>query len=152
RAGAAAPRAISPRVRGHDAAREPRRAGAAAWRVAVGALACAISTAAEQVHARGVPRVRAVRRKFLAFVWIDRLADHAVAVLVRKLCQHSGLSPQEARALERLRPRLVEASRGTDLVRQGDKPDASIFLLRGMLGRYHTLAEGERQYLALHVA
>lgn len=41
---------------------------------------------------------------------------------------------------------------GTDLVRQGDKPDVSIFLLSGMLGRYRTLGGGERQYLALHIA
>ena len=80
------------------------------------------------------------------------MADRTVATFLHKLRQHSALSSREERALARLRPRLVEAPRGTELVRQGDKPDVSIFLLRGMLARYHTLAEGDRQYLALHIA
>ena len=80
------------------------------------------------------------------------MPDQAVATFLRKLRQHSALSSREERALARLRPHLVEAARGADLVRQGDRPDVSIFLLRGMLARYHTLAEGERQYLALHIA
>jgi len=106
----------------------------------------------EQVRTRGVPRVPAFRGQFSRFVRIDRLPDQAVATFLRKLRQHSALSSREERALARLRPHLVEAARGADLVRQGDRPDVSIFLLRGMLARYHTLAEGERQYLALHIA
>jgi CRP-like cAMP-binding protein len=80
------------------------------------------------------------------------LPDPTIAALVRKLRQHSSISAREERALARLRPRVFEAARGTDLVRQGDKPDVSIFLLSGMLARYHTVAAGDRQYLALHIA
>jgi CRP-like cAMP-binding protein len=78
--------------------------------------------------------------------------EKAVAALLRKLRQHSALSGREERALGRLRPRLSHAAPATDLVRQGDKPDVSIFLLSGMLARYHTVAQGDRQYLSLHVA
>jgi len=80
------------------------------------------------------------------------LPDQIIASLLHRLCQHSALSSREERALARLHPRFAEVTRGTDLVRQGDRPDVSIFLLRGMLARYHTLVEGDRQYLALHIA
>lgn len=80
------------------------------------------------------------------------MADEPGTYLFRKLQQHSELSTRECRALAKLRPVVTSAAAGTDLVRQGDKPDHSIFLLRGMLARYHTLAGGERQYLALHIA
>jgi CRP-like cAMP-binding protein len=80
------------------------------------------------------------------------VTDEAVAPLIGKLRQHSTLSTREERALAKLRPSLTRAAAGSDLVRQGDKPDKSIFLVSGMLARYHTLSGGERQYLALHIA
>ena len=80
------------------------------------------------------------------------MPDPSVTALIGKLQQHSSLTVREARAFARLRPRVSEATRGTDLVRQGDKPDVSIFLIEGMLARYHTVAAGDRQYLSLHIA
>ena len=80
------------------------------------------------------------------------MPEEANAIFFRKLRQHSALSTREERALARLQPRLSRVAPGTDLVRQGDKPDVSIFLLSGMLARYHTIAGGDRQYLALHIA
>src|SRR5690242_7049802 len=54
--------------------------------------------------------------------------------------------------LARLHPRVSTATRGTDLVRQGERPDFSIFLLAGMLARHHTLSGGDRQFISLHIA
>jgi CRP-like cAMP-binding protein len=66
---------------------------------------------------------------------------------------------QRARAAENSPPRdrqlllarSVAISAGTDIVGQGDKPRESVFVISGMLARYHTVANGERQYLSLHV-
>lgn len=80
------------------------------------------------------------------------MADKTIDAVVRKLRQHSSLSAREERALAKLRPRLAEVERDTDIVRQGDRPDASVFQLSGTLARYHTVAGGDRQYLALHIA
>src|SRR5262249_22349830 len=72
--------------------------------------------------------------------------------LIVKLRQHSPLSSREERVLAKLRPHITGVERGTDVVRQGDRPDSSVFQLSGTLARYHTLARGDRQYLALHIA
>ena len=72
-------------------------------------------------------------------------------VLTRKLKEHTALSPAEISALRSLpaRPRIAAA--GEDIVRQGDKPNASVVVLEGMVGRYHTLGSGRRQYLSFHI-
>jgi CRP-like cAMP-binding protein len=72
-------------------------------------------------------------------------------LLLTRLKQHSSLSPRDEEMLATLRPRTERVARGADLVRQGDKPNASIFVLAGMIARYHTVASGERQYLSLHI-
>ncbi len=76
----------------------------------------------------------------------------AVDLLVRTLGRHSTLSLRGERALRRLRPRLTNVSRGTDIVRQGDRPDVAVMVMSGMLARYHTTPGGDRQYLSLHIA
>src|SRR5579871_1710614 len=96
--------------------------------------------AAEQVRVGGVARGdRTPRHLFPVTCGFELLPDQIIASLLHRLCQHSALSSREERALARLHPRFAEVTRGTDLVRQGDRPDVSIFLLRGMLARYHTL-------------
>lgn len=80
------------------------------------------------------------------------MSAEAIAALSRKLRKHSVLSPNDERMLRRLRPRVADAARGTDLVRQGERPDVSVFLLSGMLARHHTLSGGDRQYISLHIA
>jgi CRP-like cAMP-binding protein len=52
-----------------------------------------------------------------------------------------GRSAAETRAL----------SPGEDIVCQGDRPDVAVFVLSGMLARYHTLPSGDRQYLAFRI-
>ncbi len=87
-----------------------------------------------------------MRRKVCA------LPANADAALIRRLRRHSSVPSRDERALARLRPRVAVVAAGADLVRQGDRPDTSIFVLSGMLARYHILARGDRQYISLHIA
>jgi CRP-like cAMP-binding protein len=76
----------------------------------------------------------------------------AVDLLVRTLSRHSTLSIKAERALRKLRPRVSQVARDADIVRQGDRPDVAVMVISGMLARYHTTPDGNRQYLSLHVA
>jgi len=82
---------------------------------------------------------------------IDPEAETIDRLLATRLSQHSALSARDRQLLLGLRPRSVAVSPGTDIVRQGDKPRESVFVLSGMLARYNTVANGARQYLALHI-
>jgi CRP-like cAMP-binding protein len=77
---------------------------------------------------------------------------YAVDLLVRTLGRHSKLSIREERAIRKLHPQLRKVARGTDIVRQGDRPNMVVMVISGMLARYHTTQGGNRQYLSLHVA
>jgi CRP-like cAMP-binding protein len=84
---------------------------------------------------------------------IKQFDQSAIAArLVAKVAQHGTLLSADETAIRgvRVRSRMVEA--GEDIVSQGEKPDVAVFLLSGMLARYHTLATGDRQYLSLHIA
>jgi CRP-like cAMP-binding protein len=72
-------------------------------------------------------------------------------VLIRKLKEHTALSPREIAALRSLPARTRTIAVGEDIVRQGDKPDSSVVVIEGMVARYHTLGSGSRQYLAFHI-
>jgi CRP-like cAMP-binding protein len=76
----------------------------------------------------------------------------AADLLVRTLGRHSTLSIRDERALRKLHPRVRKVSRGTDIVRQGDHPNVVVMVIGGMLARYHTTQDGDRQYLSLHIA
>jgi CRP-like cAMP-binding protein len=77
--------------------------------------------------------------------------QRVLRLLLARLKQHSSLSRRDEEVTAALRPRIEPVVRGTDLVHQGDKPKASIFVLAGMVARYHTVASGQRQYLSLHI-
>jgi len=76
----------------------------------------------------------------------------AIEVLVAKLKQHSRLPSEDASVLHTLRPRVARLERDQDIVRQGDKPNSAVMVLSGMLARYQTVPNGNRQYLSLHIA
>jgi len=81
------------------------------------------------------------------------LPKRAVTDLIRKLKRHSVISGDDERLLEKtLRPRVVAVPRSTDIVCQGDHPIQAVFVLSGMLARYHMLDDGRRQYLSVHIA
>lgn len=73
-------------------------------------------------------------------------------ILLRKLQEHSVLDGGDVAALRRLPDIQRIFGPREDMVRQGEEPDVSIVVLKGMLARYHTLRTGGRQYLSLHIA
>jgi CRP-like cAMP-binding protein len=78
--------------------------------------------------------------------------DNAVDVLIRKLKEHTRLSPEDVAALQTLTHTNRELASGEDVVRQGDKPKIAALVVKGMVGRYHTRPSGVRQYISFHIS
>ncbi len=78
--------------------------------------------------------------------------QQALALIGAHLRRHSTVTDEDENALQSLTPEIKTFSKGEDIVRQGDKPTESVFVLSGMLGRYHTSGLGSRQYLSLHIS
>jgi CRP-like cAMP-binding protein len=76
----------------------------------------------------------------------------AVAMLAARLQRRSSLSQHDLAVLDAFDLQIQPLHRGMEVVRQGDKPNKSVFILSGMLARYHQMPEGPRQYLSLHMA
>jgi CRP-like cAMP-binding protein len=72
--------------------------------------------------------------------------------LIRKLETRDRLSDEEKDALARAVDRTASASRGQDLVVEGDRPRESTLLIDGFAGRYKILGSGKRQITAIHIA
>ena len=79
-------------------------------------------------------------------------APPAHELLLAISAQQGTLVPADETAIRALRVRSHALDAGEDVVRQGDRPDVAVIVLRGMLARYHTLEGGERQYISLHIA
>jgi CRP-like cAMP-binding protein len=75
----------------------------------------------------------------------------AVNILSEKLREHSSLSNDDLAAIRLLPYQVRELSPNKDLIRQGDDPGVSALVVHGIVGRYHLLANGTRQYLSLHM-
>ncbi|MDP3690834.1 Crp/Fnr family transcriptional regulator [Bradyrhizobium sp.] len=54
--------------------------------------------------------------------------------------------------LHGLSHKMRQLRSGEDLIRQGDLPGVSALVVSGMVGRYHLLPNGKRQYLSFHMA
>jgi CRP-like cAMP-binding protein len=65
--------------------------------------------------------------------------------------EHGTLLKADVQAMRELPVSVRSLAPNQDAVRQGDKTHVAIFILEGMLGRYHTLSNGDRQYLSLHI-
>jgi len=72
--------------------------------------------------------------------------------LLKKLKHHSHLDSGDIAAIRKLGCRFEALLPGADFIRQGDKPKESAIVIEGMVARYHTLKNGGRQYLSLHIA
>lgn len=72
-------------------------------------------------------------------------------LLVTKTAEHGTLSAADQSAIRSIRPHVRALAPGEDIVSQGERPDVSVFVLNGMLARYHTLPSGDRQYLSFHI-
>ncbi|MGN6461783.1 MAG: Crp/Fnr family transcriptional regulator [Pseudolabrys sp.] len=73
------------------------------------------------------------------------------AVLRQKLQIHSALDVDDIAALNKLPYQGRDLADGEDAICQGDRPNSSILVIEGMVGRYHSLADGHRQFISFHI-
>jgi CRP-like cAMP-binding protein len=74
-----------------------------------------------------------------------------IEVLTRKLKEHSRLNSEDIAEFKKLTFQRRSLGADEDFIRQGDGPDVSALVLRGMVARYHLLKNGRRQYLSFHI-
>jgi CRP-like cAMP-binding protein len=72
-------------------------------------------------------------------------------LLERKLKQHATLTTADCASLKDLPFHTRPVRADQDVVCQGDRPKHAVFVIDGMLARYHTLPSGVRQYLSFHI-
>jgi CRP-like cAMP-binding protein len=72
--------------------------------------------------------------------------------LVARMEKQCVLTNEDKKALMNIPCRLVHVPARGDIVRQGEEPTHSVFVLSGMLARYHTGPSGDRQYLSFHIS
>jgi CRP-like cAMP-binding protein len=77
---------------------------------------------------------------------------HVHELIIERLREHSALAEADLAGLRALSFHTRIVTPNEDFVRQGDKPNSSAIVLRGMVGRYHTSRGGRRQYLSFHIA
>ena len=75
----------------------------------------------------------------------------ALDLLLAKMEQHGTLTAADESAICALRAHRRTLAPGEDVVCQGERPDVAVFVIAGMLARYHTLPSGDRQYLSFHI-
>jgi CRP-like cAMP-binding protein len=74
-----------------------------------------------------------------------------IDALVRKLERRDTVSPEERAALLAAAGPMITFAAGTDLVREGDRPDRSMLVAQGFTTRYRLLGDGTRQITAIHL-
>ncbi|SER11165.1 cAMP-binding domain of CRP or a regulatory subunit of cAMP-dependent protein kinases [Faunimonas pinastri] len=70
---------------------------------------------------------------------------------LRKLRQHSRISPQSASILEGLLRNVRAVGAKTPLFMEGDPPDSCAVILKGFAASEKTLDDGRRQIIAIHL-
>jgi len=75
----------------------------------------------------------------------------SAAALIRKIEHYDRISDAERQVLEQAVVRQRAVAKGEDLVREGDRPSESLFLITGFAARHNILRNGRRQITALHV-
>lgn len=83
---------------------------------------------------------------------LDFVRFDVAQLLLAKMEEHASLDAADRREILSVPFQLKVLDPEQDVVSQGDRPEASIFVLSGMLARYHTLQSGDRQYLSFHIA
>lgn len=78
--------------------------------------------------------------------------DRVHRILIDKLKEHSRIGVDDALAIQSLSFTVRELGRNEDFIRQGDTPKVSALVVEGMVGRYHLMPNGRRQYLSFHMA
>lgn len=73
-----------------------------------------------------------------------------IGLLIRKLEQLGELSSNERQILENLPIRVRHVDAGRDLGGDGEQPSHCLLLLNGMVCRYRTMQDGQRQIMSFH--
>lgn len=73
-------------------------------------------------------------------------------LLVSTAGKHRALAAADISGIRELPFRLKSIAPGQDVVHQGERPEVAVFVVDGMLARYHILPSGDRQYLSFHIA
>jgi CRP-like cAMP-binding protein len=82
---------------------------------------------------------------------VERGMPSPSEILARKLKEHSRIDSDDVAELQRLSYQWRHLDANEDLIRQGDKPKVSALVISGMVGRYHLLKDGRRQYLSFNI-
>jgi CRP-like cAMP-binding protein len=77
--------------------------------------------------------------------------ESAYDVLFRKLRMHSIINTEDEDRVRQTPHRLRHLQPGEEICQQGDAAEVSVVVMTGMVGRYHTLEGGRRQYLSVHL-
>jgi CRP-like cAMP-binding protein len=82
--------------------------------------------------------------------------EHPVAaaheVLIRNLREHSDLAVEDLARINAFACTTRDLEPDEDFIHQGDDPKVAVLVVSGMVGRYHLLRTGGRQYLSFHIA
>ena len=93
----------------------------------------------------------------LAFSAENGTSEHALAIaddiasFLRKLERRDVISAEERAALIEAAGGIETFPAGSDLVRQGDRPERSMLVAQGFTTRYRLLEDGTRQITAIHL-
>jgi CRP-like cAMP-binding protein len=77
---------------------------------------------------------------------------NAHQLLVRSLQTHSRLAREDIRHISSLPHDVREFQPSQDFIRQGEVPKVAALVVSGLVGRYHLLGNGRRQYVSFHIA
>jgi CRP-like cAMP-binding protein len=83
---------------------------------------------------------------------LDSQLDRPHATLIRNLKEHSRLLDEDIAEICNFSITTKELAADEDFIRQGDYPQLAALVVSGMVGRYHLLQGGRRQYLAFHMS
>jgi CRP-like cAMP-binding protein len=74
-----------------------------------------------------------------------------IAAFISKLERRDRITPEEKAALLAAAGPVETFAPGSDLVREGDRPDRSMLVAQGFTTRYRLLGDGTRQITAIHL-
>lgn len=83
---------------------------------------------------------------------MDDVVTKKLEPFFRRIERRDMLAPAERLALTNGVSAVEIAPAGSDLVRDGDRPTRCTLLVNGFAARYRTVANGERQFAAIHIS
>lgn len=82
---------------------------------------------------------------------MNQLFSSPITPLIRKVESVFKLTPDERQAVESLQIQQTDIKADQDVVREGDRPLRSFFVLEGMMCTYKNTGDGKRQIVNFHI-